>query len=288
MLTQMALEDLKHWIQDRVGSKPVPAVGVVRLEGVIGGRGVRGLTLKRMAQVIERAFKLRNLKAVALAVNSPGGAPVQSALIYRRIRQLAAEKRVPVFAFAEDVAASGGYWLLLAGDEIYADAASIVGSIGVVTSSFGFPEVLKRLGIERRLHTSGRDKSLLDPFLSEVPREVERLERLQRDLHDTFKSAVEERRGAKLAKGAELFEGEIFSGRRAVELGLVDGLGELRSVMRERFGEEVRLRVLESGRARRWWRLPGLDRRPRGGFGDLLDEFIGMIEERLHWSRFGL
>ncbi|HXA71199.1 MAG TPA: S49 family peptidase [Stellaceae bacterium] len=284
----MSFEDLKHWIQDRVGGKPAPAVAVLRLEGVIGGRGVRGLTLQRMAQTIERAFELRNLKAVALAVNSPGGAPVQSALLYRRIRQLAAEKKIPVFAFAEDVAASGGYWLLLAGDEIYADAASIVGSIGVVTSSFGFAEVLKRLGVERRLHTSGRDKSLLDPFLAEDPREVQRLERLQRDLHDTFKSEVEERRGAKLSKTVELFEGEIFSGRRALELGLVDGLGELRGVMRERFGETVRLRTLESARSRRWWRLPGVTRAPRGGLGDLLDELVGAIEERLTWSRFGL
>jgi serine protease SohB len=284
----MSFEDLKHWIQDRVGGKPAPAVAVLRLEGVIGGRGMRGLTLQRMAQTIERAFKLRNLKAVALAVNSPGGAPVQSALLYRRIRQLAAEKKIPVFAFAEDVAASGGYWLLLAGDEIYADAASIVGSIGVVTSSFGFAEVLKRLGVERRLHTSGRDKSLLDPFLAEDPREVQRLERLQRDLHDTFKSQVAERRGAKLSKTVELFEGEIFSGRRAVELGLVDGLGELRGVMRERFGDTVRLRTLESARSRRWWRLPGVTRAPRGGLGDLLDELVGAIEERLTWSRFGL
>src|SRR5579885_3313013 len=284
----MSLEDLKHWIQDRLRGNPAPAVAVVRLEGIIGGRGVRGLTLKGMSQVIERAFKLRNLKAVALAVNSPGGTPVQSALLYRRIRQLASEKSVPVFAFAEDVAASGGYWLLLAGDEIYADAASIVGSIGVVTSSFGFAEVLKRLGIERRLHTSGRDKSLLDPFLAEDPRDVERLERLQRDLHDTFKSEVAERRGAKLSKTAELFEGEIFSGRRAVELGLVDGLGDLRAVMRERFGENVRLRMLESARVRRWWRLPGVRRPSRGGLGDLLVDLIGALDERLFWSRFGL
>lgn len=284
----MSFEDLKHWIQDRVGGKAAPAVAVVRLEGIIGGRGMRGLTLKSVAQAIERAFKLRNLKAVALSVNSPGGAPVQSSLIYRRIRQLAAEKKIPVFTFAEDVAASGGYWLLLAGDEIYADAASIVGSIGVMTSSFGFAEVLKRAGIERRLHTSGRDKSLLDPFLSEDPREVERLERLQHDLHDTFKTAVEERRGTKLSRTAELFEGEIFSGRRAVELGLVDGLGDIRGVLRDRFGEDVRLRVLETARARRWWRLPGVARTPRGGIGDLLDELLAAIEERLHWSRFGL
>jgi serine protease SohB len=284
----MNLEDLKHWIQDRFGGNPAPAVAVLRLEGIIGGRGLRGLTLAKLAGTIERAFKLRNLKAVALAVNSPGGAPVQSALIYRRIRQLAVEKKVPVFAFAEDVAASGGYWLLLAGDEIYADAASIVGSIGVVTSSFGFAEVLKRLGVERRLHTSGRDKSLLDPFLSEDPREVERLERLQRDLHETFKAQVEERRGAKLVRGTvELFEGEIFSGRRAAELGLVDGLGELRATMRERFGETVRLRLMEMPRSRRWWRLPGVDA-GRPGIADLAEQLLGALEERLQWNRFGL
>ncbi|MGE5202738.1 MAG: S49 family peptidase, partial [Acidobacteriota bacterium] len=139
----MFLENLKHWINDRLSGTPTPVVGVLRLEGVIGGRGIRGLSLDKLASTIERAFKLRNLKAVALAVNSPGGSPVQSALLYRRIRQLAAEHKVPVFAFAEDVAASGGYWLLLAGDEIYADAASLVGSIGMVTAGFGFAGVLK-------------------------------------------------------------------------------------------------------------------------------------------------
>src|SRR5579863_4455571 len=241
----MMFENLKHWFLDRLGGNAPPTVAVLRLEGVIGIRGQRGVTLQRFASAIDRAFKLPNLKAVALSINSPGGAPVQSALIHRRIRDLSAERKVPVFTFAEDVAASGGYWLLLAGDEIYADAASLLGSIGVVTSSFGFPAVLKRLGIERRLHTAGRDKSLLDPFLAEDPREVERLERLQHDLHETFKDAVRERRGAKLSKDVpELFEGEIFTGRRAVELGLVDGLGDLRAVMRARFGEDVRLRVV--------------------------------------------
>ena len=284
----MIFEDLKHWLQDRVGGKPAPAVAVLRLEGVIGLRGQRGLTLQRFASVIDRAFKLPNLKAVALSINSPGGAPVQSALIYRRIRDLSAEKNVPVFAFAEDVAASGGYWLLLAGDEIYADAASLLGSIGVVTSSFGFPAVLKRLGVERRLHTSGRDKSLLDPFLAESSRDVERLERLQQDLHETFKDAVRERRGTKLAKDTpELFEGEVFTGRRAVELGLVDGLGDLRGVMRARFGEDVRLRVVAPARSRwRWW-APGT-RAHRLDLGEIVGEIWGAIEERLHWGRFGL
>jgi len=284
----MALQDLKHWFLDRVGAGAPPAVAVLRLEGVIGMRGQRGLTLQRLAGMIERAFKLPNLKAVALSINSPGGAPVQSALIYRRIRDLSAEKKVPVFAFAEDVAASGGYWLLLAGDEIYADAASLLGSIGVVSSGFGFPEVLKRLGVERRLHTAGRDKSLLDPFLAEDARDVGRLERLQHELHETFKDAVRERRGAKLAKETpELFEGEIFTGRRAVELGLADGLGDLRGVMRARFGDDVRLRLVMPPRTWRRWRVPGMGA-TRPDLGEIVGEIWGAIEERLHWGRFGL
>jgi len=284
----MAFEDLKIWLQ-RLGGRPAPIVAVLRLEGVIGGRGVRGITLTKLAATIERAFKLRGLKAVALSVNSPGGAPVQSALLYQRIRQLAAEKKVPVFTFAEDVAASGGYWLLLVGDEIYADAASLVGSIGVVSAGFGFGEVLKRFGVERRLHTAGRDKSLLDPFLAENPRDVERLERLQRDLHETFKGLVTERRGAKLAAGApEMFEGEVFSGRRAAEIGLVDGIGELRAVMRQRFGDKVLLRKVEAPRSRRWLRLPGFATSSRPTLGDLAEELWAAVEERLIWSRFGL
>ncbi len=267
---------------------PPPTVAVMRLEGVIGGRNPRNLTLHRLAGAIERAFKLRNLRAVALAVNSPGGSPVQSALIQRRIRQLAGEKKIPVFAFAEDVAASGGYWLALAADEIYAEAASMVGSIGVVTASFGFAEVLKRWGIERRLHTAGRDKSLLDPFLAEDPRGLERLDRLQRDLHQTFRTLVEERRGVRLSKTVpELFEGEVFTGRRALELGLVDGIGDLRGVMRERFGQRVRLKTVEAGRAWRWWRLPSF-RRTRPSAVDLMEGILAAIDDRLLWSRFGL
>jgi signal peptide peptidase SppA len=284
----MAFEDLKIWLQERLGGTPAPVVAVLRLEGVIGGRGQRGITLAKLAGTIERAFKLRGLKAVALAVNSPGGAPVQSALLYQRIRQLAAEKKVPVFAFAEDVAASGGYWLALAADQIYAEETSLVGSIGVVTSGFGVASVLERFGIERRLYTAGQDKSLLDPFLSEDPREVGRLERLQRDLHETFKGLVTERRGAKLATDVpEVFEGEVFSGRRAVEIGLVDALGELRAVMRERFGETVRLRKVEGPKGWRWRRLPGFAA-ARPGIGDLGEELWSAIEERLTWNRFGL
>lgn len=284
----MTLDDLLRRLPFERFQNPPPVVAVLRLDGVIGGRSPRSLSLPRLAGAIERAFKFRDLKAVALAVNSPGGSPVQSALIQRRIRALAREKQVPVFAFAEDVAASGGYWLALAADEIYAEPASIVGSIGVISAGFGFAEVLKRWGIERRLHTSGRDKSLLDPFLSEDPRDVGRLERLQRDLHETFKALVQERRGAKLSTSEpELFEGEVFTGRRAVELGLIDGLGDLRTVMRERFGESVRLRMVEGPRPWRWWRLPRWSRGPASAIG-YVEEALAAIEERLLWSRFGL
>jgi serine protease SohB len=265
----MALQDLKHWLLDRVGAGAPPAVAVLRMEGVIGMRGGRGLSLHRLAGVIERAFKLPNVKAVAISVNSPGGAPVQSALIYRRIRDLSAEMKIP-------------------GDEIYADAASLVGSIGVVSSGFGFPEVLKRFGIERRLHTAGRDKSLLDPFRAEDPREVGRLERLQRELHETFKDVVRERRGTKLSNDTpELFEGEVFTGRRAVELGLADGLGDLRGVMRARFGEDVRLRLVSPPRSWRRWRIRAITG-VRPDLAEVVGEVWSAIEERLHWGRFGL
>ncbi len=264
-----------------------PTVAVLRLDGVIGGRGQRSLTLRRFAGVIDRAFAVRGLKAVALAINSPGGSPAQSALLYRRIRQLASERNVPVLAFTEDVAASGGYWLALAADEIYAEDTSLVGSIGVISSGFGFVDVLNKLGVERRLYTSGENKSLLDPFLPEVPHDIERLKTLQTDLHDSFKDMVRERRGVKL-KGdeAKIFSGEVFTGRRALGLGLVDGLGDLRGITRERFGEEVRLRIFEPERRRsflmRWFSPFGSEA------GDIAGELLNRIEERLVWSRFGL
>jgi signal peptide peptidase SppA len=262
-------------------------VAVLRFEGVIASRGRRNLSLRRFAAAIERAFSLKGLKAVALAINSPGGAPAQSSLLYQRIRQLAAEKQVPVFAFAEDVAASGGYWLALAGDEIFADETSLLGSIGVVSSSFGFVRVLERLGVERRLYTAGQDKSLLDPFLPEDSRGVERLTTLQQDLHESFKALVRSRRAAKL-KGEEaaLFSGEIFTGRRALALGLVDGIGDLRSIMRQRYGETVRLRLMEPERRRFPMAGLGLPRRP--DVGDLAGDVLAWLEERLIWARFGL
>jgi signal peptide peptidase SppA len=264
-----------------------PTVAVLRFDGVIGLRGRRGLSLRRYAAALERAFAQRGLKAVALAINSPGGSPAQSALLYRRIRQLAAERAVPVLAFAEDVAASGGYWLALAADEIYAEETSLLGSIGVVTSGFGFVTALGRLGIERRLHTAGENKSLLDPFLPEEPRDLERLETLQRDLHDSFKELVRQRRGAKLkGEEAQLFSGEVFTGRRALSLGLIDGIGELRGVVRGLFGEDVRLRMIDPERRRPFWtRLPWPG---RPDVSDLAGDLVARLEERLIWARFGL
>ena len=264
-----------------------PVVAVLRLDGVISPRGRRSLSLRRYAGAIERAFSLRGLKAVALAINSPGGSPVQSSLLYRRIRQLADEKDVPVIAFAEDVAASGGYWLAMAADEIYAEESSLLGSIGVVSGGFGFTEAMARLGIERRLHTAGENKSLLDPFLPEEPRSVERVDALLQDLHESFKDLVRRRRGAKLVgEEALLFSGEVFTGRRALTHGLIDGIGELRGVLRARFGDAVRLRAVEPERRR--FSLLGLSRPRRPEVGDLASELLARLEERLIWARFGL
>jgi signal peptide peptidase SppA len=265
---------------------PGPVVAVLRLEGVIGG-GRRAINLRRYAGALERAFRHRHLKGVALAINSPGGAAAQSQLVYRRVRQLADEHGVPVFAFAEDVAASGGYWLALAADEIYAEETSLVGSIGVVSAGFGFAQVLSRFGVERRLYTAGENKSMLDPFLPEKSGDVERLGALQRDVHESFKALVRARRGAKLKGGDEvLLSGEVFTGRRALELGLIDGIGDLRGVLRERFGEGVRLKVVEPER-RRLALLPF--RRPRTpDILDLAAELASFVEERLIWARFGL
>jgi signal peptide peptidase SppA len=274
-----------------------PTVSVIRLSGIIGQVGPlrRGLSLRAMAGQIERAFQPKRLRAVALAVNSPGGSPVQSALIFRRIRQLARKKDVPVLAFIEDVAASGGYWLACAGDEIYADENSIVGSIGVISASFGFVDALKRLGVERRVHTAGENKSAFDPFLPEDPHDLSRLKAIQTDVHESFKSLVRSRRGRKLKLPEEqLFNGDFWTGKRAAEHGLVDGLGDLRAVLRDRFGEKVR--ILTMGERSGWLR-----RRLGVRLGGETSEFtapnlgagfaaglLTAIEERFLWSRFGL
>jgi len=262
-----------------------PLIAVVRLTGVIGPLGPwsGGLSFAGLAPTLERAFSMRGLKAVALSVNSPGGSPVQSSLIAKRIRALAAEKKLPVFAFAEDVAASGGYWLATAGDEIFADESSIIGSIGVISAGFGFQDLLQRFGVERRIHTAGARKSMLDPFRPENAEDVARLEALQRDIHEGFKAQVRSSRGARL-KGDDdvLFSGEFWTGRRALDLGLIDGIGDLRSVMRARFGEKVRFQVV--GAPTSWLRR----RLGLSGPPDWARDLLAAAEERALWARFGL
>jgi signal peptide peptidase SppA len=272
---------------DKLWPRP-PVVSVLRFEGVIMPRPRReGVSLASHAAAIERAFRVANLSAVALVVNSPGGSAAQSALLFRRIRELADEKQVPVIAFAEDVAASGGYWLALAGDEIFSEETSILGSIGVISASFGFSQLIGRLGVERRLHTAGERKSLLDPFLPENPSDVERLTALQQDIHRAFKEHVCRRRAGKIdAADDTLFNGDVLTGRMAVERGLIDGIGELRAVMRARYGDKVRLRPFTAERRRwpLWRRLPLAAREPAAAIADLAD----WIEARLLWARFGL
>ena len=265
-----------------------PVVAVLRFEGVIMPRPRReGISLTSHAGAIDKAFRLPGLVAVAIVVNSPGGAPVQSALLFRRIRQLADEKGVPVFAFAEDVAASGGYWLVLAGDEIYGEETSLLGSIGVISAGFGLDRLIERIGVERRLHTAGAYKSLLDPFLPEDPSDIDRLRVLQQDIHLSFKEHVRRRRAGKIDDTDEtLFEGDVLTGRMALARGLIDGIGELRGVMRARYGDKVRLRPVTPDRRRwlPWRRLPFFTQDPSA----LVNEVADRIEAWLLWSRFGL
>jgi signal peptide peptidase SppA len=289
----MSIRDLLKLLPIERLRNPPPVVAVVRFDGVIGARQSReSLSLASHAGALEKAFGVSALAAVALSINSPGGSPVQSALLYRRIRQLAEEKGIPVFAFAEDVAASGGYWLALAGDEIYAEEASLLGSIGVVTSSFGVHRLIERFGIERRLHTAGEHKAMLDPFLPEDPADVTRLSALQRDIHDSFKEHVKRRRDGKIDAADEtLFSGEVLTGRMALARGLIDGIGDLRSVMRARFGDTVRLVSIAHQRRRRWWlsRLrPTAEYGPHGAMAAPIAEFLDWLEARALWARFGL
>jgi signal peptide peptidase SppA len=276
----------------RPGATVVP---VVRLSGVIGAvTPLRpGMTLAGVARVLERAFSIRNAKAVALVINSPGGSPVQSRQIYLRIKQLATEKKLPVLVFVEDVAASGGYMIACAGDEIFCDPSSILGSIGVVGGSFGFQEAIKRLGIERRLYTSGRHKAMLDPFLPENPDDVARLKTIQREIHAMFIALVKESRGARLREGEDsLFTGEYWAGDTAVSLGLADGIGDLRSTLRARYGEKVLTPVI----AQPTGLFSGLFGRRSPGAGQLSalegipglpDELISALETRAIWAKFG-
>jgi signal peptide peptidase SppA len=275
----------------RRGAAIVP---VVRLSGVIGAvTPLRpGISLAGVARTLERAFATRNAKAVALVINSPGGSPVQSRQIYLRIRQLAVEKKLPVLVFVEDVAASGGYMIACAGDEIFCDPSSIVGSIGVVGGSFGFQELIKKIGVERRLYTAGEHKAMLDPFLPENPDDVARVKALQRQIHAIFIALVKQSRGARL-KGADdvLFSGEYWAGETSVALGLSDAIGDLRSVLRARYGDKVQMPVIAPSTGL----LSGLLGRKSGagttvaldGIAGLPDELISALETRAIWAKYG-
>lgn len=267
-----------------------PVVAVLPLYGVIasGGSKLRGenLNLSGMAEKIEDAFSTKNLSAIALPINSPGGSPVQSSLIFDRIRQLADEKEIPVYAFAEDVMASGGYWLGLCADEIYVNQNSVVGSIGVVSAGFGFTALLEKVGVERRAYSAGENKMKLDPFSPEKAEDVVWLKKLQTEIHESFKDLVKSRRGDRLKKrkDKELFSGDVWTGPKAVELGLVDGIADIRSFMREKYGDKVKFKLFE-GRQSFLQRKLGLG----ASVGeDAVETFIASVKNQAVWARFGL
>jgi signal peptide peptidase SppA len=288
------IDSLMEWIPARLrpGTAVVP---VVRLSGLIGAvTPLRpGMSLAGIARTLERAFAMKHAKAVALVINSPGGSPVQSRQIYLRIRQLATEKKLPVLVFVEDVAASGGYMIACAGDEIFCDPSSILGSIGVVGGSFGFQELIRKVGVERRLYTAGAHKAMLDPFLPENPDDVARVKALQREIHAIFIALVKQSRGGRL-KGADdvLFTGEYWAGETSVSLGLADAIGDLRSTLRTRYGDKVLTPVIAPATGL----LSGLlGRKSAGagalsqlqGFTGLPDELISALETRAIWAKFG-
>lgn len=256
--------------------KSDPTVAIVRLSGMISA-GSRGLNDATVGPILEKAFSRGKPQAVVLEVNSPGGSPVQSSMIGARIRRLAEEKEIPVIAFVEDVAASGGYWLAAAADEIYADESSVVGSIGVISASFGAHELLARQGVERRVYTAGKSKSMLDPFRPENPEDVDRLKGLLEDIHTNFKDHVSARRSGKLPEDLDLFTGEVWLARKATELGLIDGVGHLKPMMQERFGDKVKFRRYSQ-------KGPLLSRLG----AQLVQDALFGVEERSAYSQFGL
>ena len=265
--------------------KPKPKVAVIRFSGVIADAGMKrgGISHHRYRPFIEDAFDVFDLKAVALVINSPGGSPAQSQLIGDAIRKLADEKEVPVYAFIEDVAASGGYWLACAADEIYGVSSSIAGSIGVISAGFGFKDLIDKHGVERRVHTSGKDKSFLDPFVEEKPADVKRLKGLQSDMHEIFKDWVRERRGERLTGDEkEIFEGQFWTAGKAIELGIIDGIGEVRSFAKEKFGEDIRF--AEFGPEKKLVSsLLGTDVK-----SSVAEDVAEAVETKAAWSRFGV
>jgi len=257
----------------------------VRLTGVIGnaGRFNKGMDLVGQQDIIKKAFSIKKIKHVAISINSPGGSPVQSHLIYSYIRQLADKKKIKVLIFAEDVAASGGYLISCAGDEIYANSSSIIGSIGVISASFGFKELIKKMGIERRIYTAGKNKSTLDPFVDEKEEDIKRLKDIQLELHADFIKVVETSRGKKLKDPEKnnIFTGEFWTGASALKLGLIDGIGNADQILKERFGEEVVIKKFEKQKS---WLGRKLSASIEGQFSNTLNS----IEEKSVWQKFGL
>jgi len=255
----------------------------IKLTGVIGnvGRFKQGIDFSSQEETILKAFSLKKAPCVAITINSPGGSPVQSHLIFNFIRQQAKKNKKKVMVFAEDVAASGGYLIACAGDEIYANSSSIIGSIGVIYSSFGFTELIKKIGVERRVHTAGKNKSTLDPFLDEKKEDIERLKNIQLDLHKDFINVVEKSRGTKLKKSeVELFSGEFWSGTKAKELGLVDEIGDANQVLRDKFGEDVIIKKFEKSKS---WLSKKLS-----SSNNHVDQIANILEEKSIWQKYGL
>ena len=255
----------------------------IKLTGVIGNAGKfkQGIDFSGQEEIIEKAFSLKKAKCVAISINSPGGSPVQSHLIYNFIRSLAKKNKKKVIVFAEDVAASGGYLIAYAGDEVFANWSSIIGSIGVIYSSFGFTELIKKIGVERRVHTAGKNKSTLDPFLEEKNEDIERLKKIQLDLHQDFINVVENSRGSKLQKKEiELFSGEFWSGKKAQQLGLIDGIGDANQILKEKYGEDIIIKKFEKSKS---WLS-----RKLSTSNDQLDKLANILDERSVWQRYGL
>ena len=272
-----------------------PVIPVIPLNGIIlassGGMRRGGLNLQMLSRLLDQAFTMRRAKAVALLINSPGGSPVQSAMIASRIRELSRKNDLPVISFVEDIAASGGYWLACAGDQIIAHGASIIGSIGVVSSGFGFDRAIEKLGIDRRLYTAGNQKAMLDPFQAENADDVAHLRALQDDIHSQFIALVKSRRGSRL-KGADsdIFSGAFWTGQKALELGLVDRIGEIRPVLEEQFGDKVQLRLLSARKSMFGFRTnqPGVDAISTDASAQIIDTLMLKLEERLEKMRYGL
>ena len=259
-------------------------VAHIKLNGVIGNAGKfkQGIDFSGQEEIIQKAFSLKKAKAVAITINSPGGSPVQSHLIYKFIREQAKKNKKKVIIFTEDVAASGGYLIACSGDEIYANSSSIIGSIGVISASFGFKNLIEKIGVQRRVYTAGKNKSTLDPFLDEKEEDINRLKNIQLELHQDFIDVVEESRGSKLKKNSdiELFSGEFWTGKKAKELGLIDGLGNADQILREKFGDEVEIKKF--GKPKGWLA------KKLSSSQDHADKLISILEERSIWQRYGL